>query len=189
MTQVLLFPTVIYQHDFSQDPEFQLLTDIVNNHATKPHGLVSWAESSYAEGKLLNKTLLRGIKSRIQACVDEYTRDLGLEPVGITNSWFNKIGQGHRVERHKHECSVVSGALYIHADKGSVPLRLHNPVNQLRMFEHIETNNFLNQAYHEVPCITGQLVLFPSWLEHDTLNNTTDSRITVSFNTTYYVKK
>jgi len=191
MAQKLLFPTVIYQHDFSQDPEFKLLSDIIERAPTKPHGLVGWAESSYAagDGKFLNNPLLRGIKSRIQDCVNQYTQDLGLEPIGITNSWFNKMGKGARVERHRHECSVVSGALYVHADEGSVPLRLFNHLNGLRMLEHIERNDFLNEMWHEVPCITGSLVIFPSWLEHDTLTNDTDSRITVSFNSTYYTKK
>ena len=191
MTQKLIFPTVIYEHDFSNDPEFQLLKDICSNTKTEPHGLVSGGESSYiyGHGRLFDNMFLRGIKSRVQDCVNRYTHDLGLEPVGITNSWFNKMSKGHRVERHRHECSVVSGALYLHADEGSVPLRLFNPLNQSRMFEHIERNDFLNEMWHEVPCVTGKLVIFPSWLEHDTLNNNTDSRITVSFNSTYYTKK
>ncbi len=190
MPQILLFPTVIYQHDFSEDPEFKLLSDMVDRAETKPHGLVGWAESSYAAGdrKFLDNPLLRGIRGRIQQCVNQYTQDLGLEPVGITNSWFNKMSKGQRVERHRHECSVVSGALYIHADPGSVPLRLFNNLNSLRMLERIEQDNFLNQTHHEVPCVTGSLVIFPSWLEHDTLTNETDSRITMSFNSAYYSK-
>jgi uncharacterized protein (TIGR02466 family) len=189
--RISLFPTVVFQHDFSQDPEFQLLKDVCQRQKTAPHGLVSGAESSYVHGhgRLLDNILLKGIRGRIQDTVNQYTQELGLEPVMISNSWFNTLGVGHRVERHRHECSVVSGALYLHADPGSVPLRLHNPLNHLRMFEHIERDSPANQMWFEFPCVTGMLVVFPSWLEHDTVNNQTDSRITLSFNSTYHVKK
>lgn len=191
MNKISLFPTLIFQHDLSQDPEFQLLKDICNRQKTEPHGLVSGAESSYVNGygRLLDNMLLKGIRSRIQDAVNQYTQELGLEPAVITNSWFNKLGQGHRVERHRHECSVVSGALYLHADPGSVPLRLHNPINHLRMFEHIAQTNRENEPWFEFPCVTGMLVIFPSWLEHDTLPNESDSRITLSFNSSYNTNK
>lgn len=191
MKAISLFPTLIFHHDFSQDPEFQLLKDVCEKQKTAPHGLVSGAESSYVHGhgKLLDNVLLKGIRSRIQQAIDQYTTELGLESVIITNSWFNKIGRGHRVERHRHECSVVSGALYLHADPGSVPLRLHNPLNHLRMFENIEHTNPLNEMWFEYPAVTGQLVIFPSWLEHDTMPNETDSRITLSFNSSYKLNK
>ena len=193
MNRISLFPTVIFQHDFSQDPEFQLLNDICKRQKTAPHTLVSGAESSYinenGHGRLLDNVLLKGIRGRIQDAVNQYTQELGLEPAVITNSWFNKLSQGHRVERHRHECSVVSGALYLHADAGSVPLRLHNPINHLRMFEHIAQTNRENEQWFEFPCVTGMLVIFPSWLEHDTLPNETDSRITLSFNSSYHTNK
>jgi uncharacterized protein (TIGR02466 family) len=193
MNKISLFPTLIFQHDFSQDPEFQLLKDICKQQKTAPHTLVSGAESSYinenGHGRLLDNMLLKGIRSRIQDAVNQYTQELGLEPAVITNSWFNKLSQGHRVERHRHECSVVSGALYLHADAGSVPLRLHNPINHLRMFEHIAQTTRENEQWFEFPCVTGMLVIFPSWLEHDTLPNQTDSRITLSFNSSYHTNK
>lgn len=193
MNRISLFPTLIFQHDFSQDPEFQLLNDICKRQKTAPHTLVSGAESSYinenGHGRLLDNVLLKGIRNRIQDTVNQYTQELGLEPAVITNSWFNKLSQGHRVERHRHECSVVSGALYLHADAGSVPLRLHNPINHLRMFEHIAQTNRENEQWFEFPCVTGMLVIFPSWLEHDTLPNETDSRITLSFNSSYHTNK
>jgi ectoine hydroxylase-related dioxygenase (phytanoyl-CoA dioxygenase family) len=34
-----------------------------------------------------------------------------------------------------------------------------------------------------MPCSSGSLVIFPSWLDHHTLENKTDKRVTVSFNT------
>jgi hypothetical protein len=103
MNRISLFPTLIFQHDFSQDPEFQLLNDICKRQKTAPHTLVSGAESSYinenGHGRLLDNVLLKGIRSRIQDTVNQYTQELGLEPAVITNSWFNKLSQGHRVER------------------------------------------------------------------------------------------
>ena len=40
-------------------------------------------------------------------------------------------------------------------------------------------------AMMEAPCEQGSLVLFPSWIEHFTNENTTENRVTISFNTSY----
>jgi ectoine hydroxylase-related dioxygenase (phytanoyl-CoA dioxygenase family) len=53
------------------------------------------------------------------------------------------------------------------------------------MFEYTAQETFYNAAMMETPCEQGTLVLFPSWLEHYTDDNTTDNRVTISFNTNY----
>ena len=54
-----------------------------------------------------------------------------------------------------------------------------------RMSEILIEEDLYNCYNQEVPCTQGQLILFPSWLEHYTNDNETDNRITVSFNTFY----
>jgi hypothetical protein len=54
------------------------------------------------------------------------------------------------------------------------------------MFEQSQgPTTFYNENYRGFAASTGQLVIFPSWLQHDTLDNQSDLRITLSFNTTY----
>ena len=186
MNEYVLFPTIVREYDFSKDPDFHVLADFVSKQKTEPHRLVGWAESSYGVGRsLFDNFILKGIRQKLQAAVDEYIIELGIAPVKITNSWFNKLGQHQRVETHRHELSVVSGAFYVHANPGSVGLKLFSPLAQLRMYEQIVNHNAVNANFIEMECCTGQLILFPSWMEHGTDNNQTDSRITVSFNTEY----
>jgi uncharacterized protein (TIGR02466 family) len=186
LNEYVLFPTIVREYDFSKDPDFHVLADFVSKQKTEPHRLVGWAESSYGVGRsLFSNFILAGMRQKIQAAVDDYVAELGIAPVKLTNSWFNKLGQQQRVEVHRHELSVVSGALYVHADPTSAGLKLFSPLAQLRMYEKTINHNSINANFIEMSCRTGQLILFPSWLEHGTDINQTNSRITVSFNTEY----
>ncbi len=181
-----IFPTLIAQHDFSEDPDLKGLADFISSQKTQPHRLLGWASSSYGiDTDILNNVKFSNIRKRIQACVDSYITDLGLEPVIITNSWFNVLEKGQRVDNHRHEMSVVSGAFYPHADPDSASLRFYSPLAALRMHEAIKVENAVSANFIDMPCVTGLLILFPSWLEHSTDVNRSDSRITVSFNTDY----
>jgi len=185
MKEILLFPTLVHEYDFDWDEDFEALEKVVAEAKLIPHRLVP--ESSYFTNnpEILNHPTLENLKNRFQKCVDVWTETAGCEPAIITNSWVNRLGKGSRVERHRHELSVVSAAFYLHADEGSVGLTLESPLEGVKMFEHTVKLNFFNQNSATFPCRTGQLILFPSWVAHSTAINESDSRITVSFNTTY----
>lgn len=185
MKEILLFPTLVHEYDFDWDDDFQALEQVVAETKMSPHRLVP--ESSYftKDPEILNNPLLANLKTRFQQCVDHWTETAGCEPVIITNSWVNRLGRGDRVERHRHELSVVSAAFYVNAAADSVGLTLENPLEAVKMFEHTVKVNFYNQNYSTFPCRTGQLILFPSWVAHSTAANPSELRVTLSFNTTY----
>jgi uncharacterized protein (TIGR02466 family) len=181
-----LFPTLIAHYDFSKDSDLKDLADFVSAERTESHRLLPGAVSSYGtEKNILNDPRFLGIRSRLQNAVDEYVNELGVAEVKITNSWFNNLGVGQRVDSHRHEMSVISGALYLHADQGSAALRFYSPLAALRMHEDVRTENAVSANFIDMPCETGLLILFPSWLEHSTEVNQTQSRVTLSFNTDY----
>lgn len=185
--QQLIFPVRIDIHDLSQEPDWQNLKDLIKQSEknTRPHGLVSDAGSSYNTPMtpILSHFSVRRLRVKIESLVKEMAMDLQMAPVQITNSWFNIMGQGHSVRPHRHELSVISGALYVEAPEGSVGLSFHSPLAQSRMAEMILGSNQWNENHHTVECKEGQLVLFPSWLEHSTEPNRCDRRVVVSFNT------
>lgn len=185
MKEILLFPTLVHEYDFDWDEDFEALEKVVADAKLLPHRLVP--ESSYFTDnpEILNHPTLENLKHRFQKCVDLWTETAGCEPVTITNSWVNRLGQGSRVERHRHELSVVSAAFYLEAEEGSVGLTLESPLEGVKMFEHTVKLNFYNQNSSTFPCRKGQLILFPSWVAHSTGVNESNSRVTVSFNTTY----
>jgi uncharacterized protein (TIGR02466 family) len=187
--QSLIFPVRIDIHDLSQDPEWNNLKRLVlqNEDAAKPHGLVNNAKSSFNSDitPILSHFSVRKLRSKIENLVKQMAMDLQMPPIIITNSWFNIMGSGDRVKAHRHEVSVISGALYVEAPPGSVGLSFHSPLAQCRMAEVLLGSNEYNTNYHTVECKEGQLILFPSWLEHSTEVNKSDRRVVVSFNSEY----
>lgn len=185
--QKLIFPIRIDVHDLSQEPDWQNLKDLIRQSEKniRPHGLVSDAGSSYntAMTPILSHFSIRRLRAKLDYLVKEMAQDLQLAPVQITNSWFNIMGQGHSVKPHRHELSVISGALYVEAPEGSVGLSFHSPLAQCRMAEMLLGSNEFNENLHTMECKEGQLILFPSWLEHSSNPNKSDRRVVVSFNT------
>jgi hypothetical protein len=180
-----LFPVVVQEHDFSEN-EIAAVRTLCQNSPTKEHSLLGGAVSSYfTTSPILDNFIAAPLKKLIQEQLDIFTQHLGLEPVKISNSWFNRMGRGHHVSHHRHEVSIISGALYLEADPGSVGLTLHSPSAPLRMFENLNHNKPLLMNWKEMPCRPGYMVLFPSWLEHSSRTNDTDNRVTLSFNSIY----
>ena len=184
-----LFPTLVMTFDLSRHKDYNLMLDVVKNTETSSHGIMANnSESSYDERESINwleHEDLKGFKEQIQICVQHYSEKYALIPNYIKNSWMNRVFKGGRVKLHQHPGSVISGAFYPIADENSCPLILRSPVSPNRM---CEVNTGFENLYNysqEIPCIQGQLTLFPSWLEHFTDENSTDNRITVSFNTFY----
>lgn len=183
-----IFPTMVTTHDLSTDPSFNVMRDVVNKTKTSEHALMKNAESTYNESTgnaWLDHMLLKDFKNLIQQCIDQYTQTYGLKQLRISNSWMNRIGLQGAVRPHRHEMSALSGAFYPQAEPGSTPLILKNPTNSHKMYEIHTNETFFNAGQIEMECIVGQLILFPSWLEHYTEDNDTENRVTVSFNTSY----
>jgi uncharacterized protein (TIGR02466 family) len=187
--QTLIFPTRIDIHDLSQEPEWENLKKLIQQSESqlRPHGLVSDAGSSYGTKMtpVLSHFSVKRLRTKIESLIKEMALDMMMPPVQITNSWFNIMGKGQRVKPHRHEVSVISGALYVEAAEGSVGLSFHSPTAPCRMAEMLLGSNDLNENFHTVECKEGQLILFPSWLEHSTEVNDSERRVVVSFNTEY----
>ena len=83
------------------------------------------------------------------------------------------------VALHRHQGSVVSGALYIDLPDNPSPIRFKNPLIPYKMMElYTEQSNY----HQSVEIYEGLLILFPSWLEHETLPQK-GKRTVISFNT------
>ena len=185
--QVLLFPTVIHQHDLSAHADLAVLRALSEQIAFDKIRLIP--NSTYhgrQAGGILDHPALVDLRSVLESTVQHWAATVGCRPIYINHSWLNRYGRGDRVERHRHEMSVVSAVLFVHADLDSCALTFHSPIEQLRMFEQSQgSTTFYNENYRDFAAGTGQLVIFPSWLQHDTLDNQSDLRVTLSFNTTY----
>lgn len=100
----------------------------------------------------------------------------------ITQSWlnFNKKNEGHHA--HKHANSIISGVLYINVVSGIDNICFTNPNSRILRYTPKEWNMF-NSDEWSVPVTSGDLLLFPSTLEHYVKSNESDNiRISLSFN-------
>ena len=104
----------------------------------------------------------------------------------ITQSWVNITGPSGYHPKHKHQNSIISGVIYVDEnDDGSLPpIRFHRTLEMFSLdFSFDELNEF-NASAREFDPSQGKLMLFPSLLEHDVAENTSDRmRTSISFNT------
>lgn len=102
----------------------------------------------------------------------------------ITQSWVNYTGNNQYHHKHSHPNSFVSGVFYIQVDEFVDKIYFYN--ESYRQIE-IPANeyNIYNSKSWWFPCITGQLLLFPSHCSHmvETRPENEKLRISLSFNT------
>lgn len=186
MQETLLFPTVIHEYDLIDHPDFPVLRSLADQANFEQIRLISG--STYLTPKsegILNNPKLKNLRQFLEGAVTTWANTMKCRPIQIDHSWLNRYKRGDCVGRHRHEMSIVSASLFVHADPGSCALTFHSPLEQLRMFEVSTGHAFHNENYHSFEAVAGRLIIFPSWLPHDTLTNDSDLRITLSFNTTY----
>jgi len=140
---------------------------------------------------ILNKKPLASLKKDILIELEKYFFDiLKLKDVNINivNSWsvINKPGQ--QSHTHNHLNSFCSGVLYLKKPKNSGDLIFHR--NELTPTDNIspklamqfkEYNDF-NCHHFTLPVNEGDLVLFPSLMNHSTqVNNSNEDRLILAF--------
>lgn len=156
----------------------QTSLEIVEGNA-KTSFVENWKERSY----LLDQ--LPDLKSMLFSCVTNYCFFNSLEPVEIQDSWYTIMHEGSRTQRHRHEGSVISGTLFVNAPEGSHGLAFSNPTIPHRMMERQNATNPSTTYAHLEEVESGDLLLYPSWMEHFVPTVGCDHRTTISFNTEY----
>lgn len=132
---------------------------------------------------------LKPLYDKFQECVNEYTDEIGIERTRIYESWMNILTMNGSVGVHRHYSSIVSAAYYPYVDEGSAPITFVSSIEGFRMLDVEHDNRKGHGKYtsnvQNIQSKTGQLVLFPGWLQHYVPPNKTNLRITLSFNTKY----
>jgi uncharacterized protein (TIGR02466 family) len=104
----------------------------------------------------------------------------------ITNCWININEIGHFNIPHTHGFSTLAGVFYITAPSEGGKLILRNPVAAHDFCVNKKTVsdwNEFNSPTWEIEPEINKLVIWPSWIDHYTLPNTSnESRISLAFN-------
>ena len=177
-----IFPTLVQVYNLNDHPSNKEILDYVeSNYVTEwPEEIGKGKTTSQLEMTVLDRFK---IKDDIQMCINEYCFHAGLEYTEISKSWLNAQQLDGRVDLHRHELSIVSGAYYPFVEPNSSPLIFKSPILGPKMSEiHAKATEYTADEM-EFDVRTGFLILFPSWLYHYTKPNPTEKRITMSFNT------
>ena len=180
-----LFPTPIAVYDLTD-----CVTDEINQTLQKigytTNGLVEGIRGTKDPSKIQE---LKHLYERFQMCADSYSDQIGIERSKISESWMNILTKNGSVGVHRHYGSIISGAYYPYVEDGSAPITFISSTEGFRMLDMERTINEASGDYtsniKHIEAKTGQLVLFPGWLQHYVASNKTDLRITLSFNTKY----
>ena len=179
-----IFPTPVSKYDLSF-LDLDKISEIIKQLKLEPHDLLGNSDSSYnTEFTILYHDQLKFLKEELDNCLQEYTQRVGLEEINIIRSWLNNMTTGKSIKLHRHEGSVISGAFYLKVDDNSVPLKFKSPVLSNKMIDMFITPTQYACPFFDLKPTIGQLVLFPSWLEHET-NAECGERVVISFNTFY----
>ena len=132
---------------------------------------------------------LKEIKQFCEEQLNRYVKEI-INPreeldLYITQSWLNITKPREHHHEHSHPNSIISGVFYIHTEEGDC-ITFGDP--NFKIKEVVKFNvefNTWNAAYCSVPSYKNELLLFPSWLDHQVHPNinATTNRISVSFNT------
>lgn len=99
----------------------------------------------------------------------------------ITQSWLNISKKGQSHPRHTHPNSIFSGVFYLNVSPGDqLVFHRHRDPGSFAFPKSAE--NDFTRLQQEVMVENGDLLLFPSWMEHSVPLTSSDKRISLAFN-------
>ena len=109
----------------------------------------------------------------------------------ITTSWINKTDKSEYIDKHSHPNSIISGVYYISTTPKCAPIIFSKPhlysnitFQNIQLAYSGENKNQYNTDYYGINPLPGELLMFPSWLEHEVIEQGSEhKRISLAFNT------
>ena len=176
-----IFPTQIlitkYEGDLSKELKY---VDYLPYKEQKQN-----ANFKSADSYLLEIEELKSIKDFFYESLNKYTKNISQsdQRLVITQCWANKNPPGSKHHEHVHPNSILSGVFYLKQDKTLPPIQFQKSIQGAMKLDPKKYNN-LNSESFLLPCVAGELLLFPSNLKHSVPTNMgKEARISLSFNT------
>jgi len=125
---------------------------------------------------ILNFPILKKLKEQIINILEHHN-------LLLLNSWAQIYKKKHKHKKHTHSNSAYSGIIYVDGDKNSGKTIFYHPLRD-RLAEY--DINFVEIFKPEFKI--NKLILFPSFIAHEVLEEKKDSgRTIISFNTRFKV--
>jgi len=172
-------PVQIYKYENSIEKEFKYIENI----EWKPQVVNGNFRSK--DSYLTKHESLKNITSFFKECISDFTKNVyqSDQRLVITQLWGNRNPKGSTHHEHVHPNSIVSGVFYLRQDPKLPPIQF-SKTSQYGMKLDPKQYNHYNAETFLLPCVAGELILFPSSLKHSVpTNQGEEERISLSFNT------
>ncbi|GJL92990.1 TIGR02466 family protein [Hyphococcus sp.] len=133
------------------------------------------------------KEICRVIGTACVGCASFMEFDFENFELVIKELWMNKNGGGDFNKAHIHPNAILSGAYYVKTPENSGNIEFYDPVPARLMNVYpVKKRKPINLQAVEYKAGEGQLLIFPSWLQHAVQpNRSKDYRVSISFNIGY----
>jgi uncharacterized protein (TIGR02466 family) len=117
-----------------------------------------------------------------------YWQQLGYDLVyvpRVAEMWFNVYNKDSFIDIHNHAPIPLTASFYLQKENNIANISFENPIITLLKHQPYQINR---DTYHtlfeeQINSKTGDLVIFPGWLNHKTINNNSDTaRIMIGAN-------
>ncbi len=128
---------------------------------------------------------LKDLTFFFKECINDYCNTIinSDQRLVITQLWGNRNPKGSKHHEHVHPNSIVSGVFYLRQDPNLPPIQFAKSNQSAMKLDPRKYNNY-NAETFLLPCVSGELILFPSDLRHSVPTNLSkEERISLSFNT------
>ena len=176
-----IFPTPIliikYDDDISEETKYVENLEYISQKENKNFK----SKDSY----LMKHEIFKNIKNFFGESITKYTEKVlnSKQRLVITQCWTNKNPPGAKHHEHVHPNSILSGVFFFKIG-GKLPPIQFAKTNQVAMkLDPVKYNNITAETFL-LPCVPGELLLFPSSLKHSVpINLSEETRYSMSFNT------
>jgi uncharacterized protein (TIGR02466 family) len=179
-----IFPTKFYSVDIFEHDENQKYKNFLIDMSKKTPGTVrsnrgGWQSETNLWEHEIFKPLLEKTTAVTQSIIENLSKNR--PQMVIRSMWGNINPKGGMNFTHVHPSGWMSGVYYIQLPQGTDVINFEDP-RPARMMD-FQMSCIVNDEYFAYNPKVGELLLFPSWLPHFVLPNTSDEeRISISFN-------
>jgi len=189
-----IFPLKIYKTSYNHDLRLlqNILTPFIDFDKTLLNNQGSMRGEgvcSYVERRDLHKLddfipIVNFIIEHTIIYWKELNYDISYKPF-IEEMWYNVYKEGSFIDSHNHAPRILTCSFYISKESGTSNIVFENPLSTLLKHQpyYIDKNNYHRLFEEEVDAQSGDLIIFPGWLNHRTIkNNSTADRIMIGAN-------
>ena len=176
-----IFPTPVlitkYKEDFSEETKYVENLEYISQKDNKNFK----SKDSY----LMKHEIFKKIKSFFGESIIKYTEKVlnSKQRLVITQCWTNRNPPGAKHHEHVHPNSIVSGVFFFRIGGKLPPIQFAKSIQGAMKLDPVKYNN-VNAETFLLPCVPGELLLFPSNLKHSVpINLSEKTRYSMSFNT------